>query len=296
MPANPAIADERVVPAMTSTNSAVNTTSAIITAPRSNLPGEWLAVSVRRAAEQRPRAGLAITVLSPDSTIPKDDAAERAPDDLSEQVPGHLAAGRALQRPHADRHRRIDVAAGDVPEQVRGAQQAQTEGESNAEYADVGTDVMTRRSRSRAHRRSGSSSRSPRRRRCAADRVIERPPPESSRGRRSLHDFAARVRKSGPPMPASITSRGGMLHPLGSPIPDRRRHHEPPRPRRRSWPSAPTPTSAPPTPRSRRSSTPSPTRWRRANPSPSAASASSSDGTFPPSRAAWGATRQRVRR
>ena len=40
IPANPAIADARVVPAMTSTNSAVNTISAMTTAPNSNLPGE----------------------------------------------------------------------------------------------------------------------------------------------------------------------------------------------------------------------------------------------------------------
>ena len=39
--AKPGIIDVRVVPTITSTKSAVNTTSAMMTAPSSNFPGEW---------------------------------------------------------------------------------------------------------------------------------------------------------------------------------------------------------------------------------------------------------------
>ena len=43
MPAKPAIADDRVVPAITRMNSAVNTTSVMTTAQNAKPDGEWLA-------------------------------------------------------------------------------------------------------------------------------------------------------------------------------------------------------------------------------------------------------------
>ena len=43
MPANPAMADERVVPAITRMKSAVNTTSMITTAQNAKCAGEWSA-------------------------------------------------------------------------------------------------------------------------------------------------------------------------------------------------------------------------------------------------------------
>ena len=43
MPAKPAMADERVVPAITRMNSAVNTTSVMTTAQNAKCAGEWSA-------------------------------------------------------------------------------------------------------------------------------------------------------------------------------------------------------------------------------------------------------------
>ena len=53
MPAKPAIADERVVPAITRMNSAVNTTSVITTAQNPKPDGEWSAKPFDAAAEER---------------------------------------------------------------------------------------------------------------------------------------------------------------------------------------------------------------------------------------------------
>ena len=66
-------------------------------------------------------------------------------EDLADEVDGHLLAGCAFERPHADGHGRVDVAARDVAEEVRGAQQAEAERDSDPECADeTGTDVLAK--------------------------------------------------------------------------------------------------------------------------------------------------------
>jgi len=72
---------------------------------------------------------LAATVVAGLEDRPDDERADGRAEDLAHEVGGDVPALGALQRPHADGDRRVDVTARDVAEQIRRAEQAQTEGE-----------------------------------------------------------------------------------------------------------------------------------------------------------------------
>ncbi len=81
MPAKPAIAEDRVVPAITRMNSAVNTTSVITTAQKPKCDGEWSAKPFDAAEKSAWRLNFLtppVPMLSPLSMIPQRITAPRA--------------------------------------------------------------------------------------------------------------------------------------------------------------------------------------------------------------------------
>ena len=161
------------------TNTAVKNTSASITAPMGNPPGEWAAVAV--GGESGGLGAVRAEVGGRGRTDPggtgddvDDQAAEDAADDLADDVERELPRLGLADHPQADGDRRIDVAPRDGADGVGGDQEAEAEGQGDAE--DAHRARRRRRSdrwpgwRCRDRRRPGSWCRPPRRFRCAGAR------------------------------------------------------------------------------------------------------------------------------
>ena len=131
--------------------SAVSTTSVIATAKKANLLGEWLAKPFDAPPNNACRDTFdAPRVVATREDGPDHEPAEHCSQDLTGEVRGHVLAVGALQCPHPDRDGRVDVAPRDVAEEVRGTQQAETEGERDAEHADLEAEELPEDHRARA--------------------------------------------------------------------------------------------------------------------------------------------------